>query len=107
MKTDEPVWVVVMFDLPVETAQLRKEATQYRLRLLNLGFSRIQLSVYARYIINSSGIGWLSGQISYGIPAEGRVRMLSVSDKEWSKTLRFEGLKLEQVESPPEQLLIF
>ena len=107
MKIDEPVWVIVMFDLSVETARLRKEATQYRVHLLNLGFSRIQLSIYARYLVNSSGIEWLTPRISHGIPAGGHVRMLSVSDNEWSKTLRFEGAKLEDVESPPEQLLIF
>lgn len=107
MKTDEPVWALVMFDLPVETAAMRKSATQYRVYLLNLGFSRIQLSVYARYLINSSGIDWLAVRVRQFIPAEGNVRMLTISDKEWSKTLLMEGEKRVPPEAPPEQLLIF
>lgn len=107
MKTDEPVWILVMFDLPVETAQMRKRATQYRVHLLNLGFSRIQLSVYARYLINGGSLDWLSSKISSNIPESGNVRLISVSDLEWSKTLVFEGVKRQIPESPPEQLLIF
>lgn len=107
MKTKEPVWAVVMFDLSVETAQLRREATRYRTHLLNLGFTRLQLSVYGKYLINSAGFDWLARRIALGIPDDGNVRVLIISDVEWSKSLIFEGAKLKKAEDKPEQLRIF
>ena len=35
---DDPVWCVVMFDLPVATKKQRKEATRFRHLLLDEGF---------------------------------------------------------------------
>jgi len=107
MKTDEPVWAIVFFDLPVDTKVHRRQATNYRVGLQGLGFSRLQLSVYAKYLINSSGLDWLVKQVAIGIPPGGYVRMLSVSDNEWSKMIRFEGEKRVAAEPRPQQLTIF
>ena len=46
---DDPVWCVVMFDLPVATKKQRKEATRFRHLLLDEGFWMLQYSVYVRY----------------------------------------------------------
>ena len=107
MKSDDAVWVVVMFDLPVDTAQKRKIANKYRVKLLNLGFSRVQLSVYCKYLISASGVAWLSHVIEQNMPDAGTVRMLTITDTQWAKMLYFEGKKQGNVEPPPEQLLIF
>jgi CRISPR-associated protein Cas2 len=107
VKTDEPVWAIVFFDLPVDTKAHRRDATRYRVQLLELGFCRIQLSVYAKYLINSSGLDWLTARVSLGIPDGGFVRMLTVTDIEWSKMLRIEGKKLVASEARPQQLTIF
>ena len=107
MKTDEPVWAIVFFDLPVDTKVHRRDATRYRHGLQELGFGRIQLSVYAKYLVNSSGLEWLAKRIAFGIPTGGAVRMLAVSDVEWSKMLRYEGEKRVPIEDRPEQLTIF
>ena len=48
----DPVWLMVMFDLPVKTKNERKLANRYRHVLLDLGFDRMQLSVYAKYYLN-------------------------------------------------------
>ena len=42
---DDPVWCVVMFDLPVATKEQRKEATRFRHLLLDEGFWMLQYSV--------------------------------------------------------------
>lgn len=107
MKTDEPVWAILFFDLPVDTKVHRRAATQYRTFLLNLGFSRIQLSVYSKYLVNSGGFDWLANHVGFGIPGGGQVRMVAVSDREWSSMVRYEGQKVEPSEPKPEQLTIF
>lgn len=46
MKT---MWMVVMFDLPVDTKAARKEANDFRKRIKKDGFTMMQLSVYMRH----------------------------------------------------------
>ncbi len=43
------MWVVVMFDLPVDTKKARREYTRFRKKLLRDGFMMLQYSVYARH----------------------------------------------------------
>lgn len=107
LKSDDPMWAIVMFDLPVDTKIHRREATRYRNFLLNLGFSRIQFSVYARYLISADGVNWLSDKIGVGIPDGGLVRLLAVTDAQWISSIAFEGKILARPESPPDQLTIF
>lgn len=101
------MWALVMFDLPVDTKKHRTEATRYRTYLLNMGFSRVQLSVYVRYLISSDGMDWLCSHINYGIPDGGEVRLIAVTDAEWKKSIVFEGKKLVVNDDAPEQLTIF
>ena len=44
------MWVLVMFDLPVDTPEERKVASDFRNDLLDLGFERCQYSVYLRFV---------------------------------------------------------
>lgn len=46
---DDAMWCLVMFDLPVETKEQRREATRFRHDLLDWGFIMVQFSVYAKY----------------------------------------------------------
>ncbi|GAP68550.1 CRISPR-associated endonuclease Cas2 [Bacteroidales bacterium 6E] len=42
------MWVLVFFDLPVETKKQRKAATLFRKSLINDGFTMFQFSIYMR-----------------------------------------------------------
>ena len=44
------MWVLVMFDLPVDTDEAVKAANGFRNALLDLGFERCQYSVYLRFV---------------------------------------------------------
>lgn len=107
MKRDQPVWALVMFDLSVDTKQHRTDATRYRTYLLNLGFSRIQLSVYAKYLINGEGLTWICSRIGHEVPEGGHVRLIAVTDTEWVNSIKFEGKKRVKPEGEPTQLMIF
>lgn len=43
------MWVMVIFDLPVQTKAQRRAATKFRNFLLDEGFSMSQFSVYMRF----------------------------------------------------------
>lgn len=96
-----------MFDLPVKTKEERLRAGQYRNLLLDKGFGRIQLSVYVKYYINATGSTRDVGTLKQNIPPRGQVRMLYISDRQWSSTIHFEGPKRRKPEAPPDQLLLF
>jgi CRISPR-associated protein Cas2 len=44
------MWLIAMYDLPIETMDNRRDYTRFRKALLKDGFMMLQLSVYARFI---------------------------------------------------------
>ena len=95
-----------MFDLPVSTKRQRKSAAKFRNDLLDLGFEMIQFSVYVRYCAGKERITSLASKISKGMPTEGKVDILSVTDKQFQNILSLDsnpGAHKKQ----PEQLVLF
>lgn len=103
----EPMWSVVMFDLPVKTKADRHAYQVFRQYLLDIGFSLVQFSVYARY----SPSGRLSTRLVKGIklklPPGGEVRLFHITDHQWATALRFFNSQEVQPEAEPPQLLLF
>jgi CRISPR-associated protein Cas2 len=103
----DPVWLLLMFDLPVLTKEQRRGATRYRKMLLDLGFNQVQLSVYAKYMLNGSGVRGILPWVKESVPAQGEVRMLRLTDDQWASTYRYYGPKLIEPEGKPQQLGLF
>jgi len=100
-KDDERgMWNLVLFDLPVKTKKQRREATRFRKLLVDLGWTMEQYSVYVRYIPTGMSVIPEVKRIKEGLPAQGRVQIIGVTDRQWSKALRFVD---ESDEDPPEQ----
>ena len=104
---DDPVWCVVMFDLPVATKKQRKEASRFRHLLLDEGFWMLQYSVYVRYSPTVAGEPRRVGALKSNLPRGGEVRMLYVTDREWSRTLCFRNEEPVEAEPEPQKLMIF
>ena len=96
-----------MFDLPVVTKEQRRKANNYRLFLYDAGFSQIQLSVYAKYLVNATGIRPLLPRIKRDIPRGGAVRVLKITDEQWAGMYRYFGPKQLPPEERPTQLKLF
>lgn len=103
----DPVWLMVMFDLPVQTKEQRRGATRYRMMLLDMGFSQIQFSVYAKYLINATGVKRLVTRLKLGVPSRGEVRALKITDEQWAGTYRWFGSSDIKMENKPSQLALF
>lgn len=95
------MWCLVMFDLPVKTKQQRSAATEFRNMLLDMGYGMVQYSVYARYTPTQAGNRATVKAIRNALPSHGYVRILHISDHQWSSALRFANLELENNEEPP------
>lgn len=55
--------LMIMFDLPMDTAIERKEYQQFRKKLINEGFLMIQYSVYERVCVSRKTATFLENRI--------------------------------------------
>lgn len=101
------MWLFVFFDLPVDSKEKRKEYTLFRKSLLKMGFSMLQFSVYARYFPSIDAAKAYFRRVKGGIPHEGEVRLLSVTDKQFGRMEVIQGKKHVPTEKAPDQMLLF
>lgn len=101
------MWLFVLFDLPVTNKRARKHYAQFRKYLLKEGFSMLQFSIYARYFRSEDRSKPIKRNVKERIPPDGRVRLLLVTDHQFSKMECFFGKKQKQTEESPAQLLLF
>ncbi len=76
--------VLCMFDLPVETDEERRAYRTFRKNLIKEGFIMIQYSVYVRVCPNRDYARRLESRIQKFIPLEGNVRLLCVTEKQYT-----------------------
>jgi CRISPR-associated protein Cas2 len=73
-----------MFDLPVETDSEKREYRAFRKNLIKEGFVMMQYSVYVRVCPSREYAKRLESRIKKFIPQEGNVRLLCVTEKQYS-----------------------
>ena len=101
------MWIVVMFDLPVDTKESRKRAADFRHFLLSEGYLMLQFSVYARHCASFENAEVHLGRVQGEVPPDGHVRIFQFTDKQFQKQLIYFGKIRESTDSPPEQLTFF
>ena len=101
------MWLVAMFDLPVDTQEARRRYTRFRTHLLKEGFTMLQFSVYARYCRSEDRTAVFRKRIREALPSRGEVRLLAVTDRQYGKMEVFQGKKRHSAEKPPQQLMLF
>lgn len=94
------MWLLVMFDLPVGTADERKAATGFRNDLLDLGFEMSQLSVYLRFCSSHSQLSTVCGQVERVVPEGGCVNILEFTDKQFGRSKLYRGKKASKPKNP-------
>lgn len=101
------MWNLVMFDLPVQTKTQRRYATNFRKLLIDLGWHMAQFSVYVRYVPTGMSIVPEIQKMKLGVPPQGRVEIVAVTDRQWSKAIRFINAKPVEPEAAPDLLTLF
>jgi len=101
------MWVVTMFDLPVDTKAARRAYTQFRKKLLQDGFSRLQYSVYARHCASEENADVHAQRVERSLPDDGEVRVLAITDKQFERMRIYWGKRRKPSEAPPLQLELF
>ena len=101
------VWIVTLFDLPVDTREARKEYTRFRKFLLKDGFQRMQFSVYMRYCPSYENAHVHIKRVSANVPPDGEVRIIVITDKQFERMRIFQGKMRKPPENAPRQLELF
>lgn len=101
------MWVLTMFDLPVLTAVQRKRYANFRKKLLRDGFIMLQYSVYARPCPSEENAKVHAARVKAVLPEEGEVRVIQLTDLQFSRMEIFAGKKRQPTEKTPEQLTLF
>lgn len=101
------MWVIVMFDLPVDSKKARKAYAVFRKGLIRDGFMQMQYSVYLRHASSRENAEVHMRRVSEIVPADGEVRILTVTDKQFERMRVFWGKTRGIPEAAPPQLELF
>jgi CRISPR-associated protein Cas2 len=101
------MWLIVMFDLPVDTTNSRRAYALFRKHLLEDGFSMLQYSVYARCCPSEENTTVHVNRVERRIPDDGEVRILQLTDKQFERMRIFWGKRRKVPPQPPQQLEFF
>ena len=101
------MWVLAMFDLPVDTKAARKAYTDFRKALIKDGFTMMQFSVYIRHCASEENTDVHEGRVVAALPPDGEVRLIAITDKQYERMRIFWGKMRKPTEQPPRQLELF
>ena len=96
----------VMFDLPVDTEQQRRNYRVFRKYLIESGFVMMQQSIYTKIAQNSSAANAIVAQLRKHKPPEGLVQVLQVTEKQYSKMEFIVGEAKTEVIDTDERLVV-
>src|SRR5690606_11452279 len=87
------MWVLTLFDLPVDSKDARRAYTEFRKMLLKNGFMKMQFSVYIRHCASEENATVHVQRIERCLPPDGEVRIMTVTDKQFERMQVFWGKK--------------
>lgn len=97
--------MLLMFDMPTDTAQERKAYRKFRKFLLGEGFIRHQFSVYSRILLNNSANQALIGRLKENNPKKGMITLLTITEKQFSRMIYLSGEKDTSVANSDSRLI--
>lgn len=101
------MWVLAMFDLPVDTKEARRQYVRFRNALLARGFTMLQFSVYARHCASEDFADGIRQDVRGVLPPDGQVRLVAITDRQFGKMEIYVGQNRRATEDPPMQFMLF
>lgn len=101
------MWLFIMFDLPTITTKDKKESARFRKDLEKDGFTMHQFSIYVRYCASLEIAKVHIKRVKSLVPLVGKVSILMVTDKQYSKMINIWGGIKKKSPSTPVQLELF
>lgn len=101
------MWLLVTFDLPVETKKQRAAATKFRQNLLDMGFEMSQLSNYLRFCNGKEQFESYVRRVESALPERGDVYVFQFTDRQYENIVRFSDQSRRRQRKNPDQLALF
>jgi len=101
------MWLLVLFDLPTETKKEKKAYVDFRKNLQRDGFTMFQFSIYVRHCMSSENAEVHKNRVKSFLPQYGQVGIISITDKQFGNIELFCGKKIQEVNTPGQQLELF
>lgn len=98
--------LIVMFDLPVETAQMRRAYRIFRKALINEGFIMMQESIYTRITLNRKAAELLEERLIKKLPNTGLIQTLVVTEAQFSSMHFLIGAPSEDIRNKPDRVVV-
>ena len=101
------MWIMVLFDLPTETRNEKKIATEFRKKLLKNGYTMFQFSAYIRFCPSIENADMHINRVKKSLPKNGKIGIIRITDKQFKMIELYFGQK--QVDNPTKshQLSLF
>lgn len=80
-------WLIVLFDLPTDTKEERREAARFRHALLESGFLMLQYSVYAKNAISTEKKDSAIHNLKIISPTTGNIQCFFITDAQWKASI--------------------
>lgn len=101
------MWVMVFFDLPVETKKDRKNYATFRKSMLKDGFTMFQFSAYLRHCASRENADVHMKRVQGNLPPKGHVGILTITDKQFGMMKIYYGHDEKEKPPIPQQLELF
>lgn len=101
------MWVLVLYDLPTDTAKERKAAARFRKQIMGDGFTMFQFSIYVRHCASMDNAQVHIRRVKSLLPETGNVGILCITDKQFANIQIFYCKKEKAPNAPGQQLEIF
>jgi len=96
-----PMWMMVMFDLPTKEPEQKSAYRKFQNFLLNEGFSMVQYSVYSRHCHSRQIAKSKAARIRRALPSLGQIRILRITETQFSRMEIFENCAKKSNEKAP------
>ena len=83
--------LLLMFDMPTDTASDRKAYRKFRKFLINEGFIMHQFSVYSKILLNDTANKAMLARLKQNNPQRGLITLLNVTEKQFSRMIYLHG----------------
>jgi CRISPR-associated protein Cas2 len=101
------MWVIVFFDLPVQTKKQRRAYADFRKSLLKDGFDMFQFSIYIRHCLSKENAQVHINRVKQALPQYGHVVIMTITDKQFGDIEVFYEAKPKDPPKGGRQLQMF
>lgn len=98
--------ILVLFDLPVESLENKRDYRKFHKFLVKSGFMMLQESVYCKLALNQTVAQAVMASVRKERPSEGNIKMMVITEKQFARMEYLVGDEKDSVVDSDEKLVV-